>query len=246
MLTVVSAATADYSRPWVFPSLGMLHTARLVCLLHPADARPLPRGAERVPYDTPGVHHQDGRFLDAIPKLSERDVVVLADADGVFQRDFSPDEMRVLDDLGDHGFALGYNARPGQKGEEEHELLRPRQSLEETAARMDLPTVLLRGCRVYNTGFMCGRASAWRRLRQLYAQTVGGVDGGELFRIWSWPQYFICLTLSRHGIPVTELGPETHSHGHFPLTPRHLITRRQLTYCGQLVLFAHNVMGVSH
>lgn len=245
MLTVVSAATADYPRPWVFPSLGMLRGARVVCLLSPHDARPLPRGAERVPYDTPGVLHQDGRFLDAVPGLDEDDLVVLADADGVFQRDFSPAEMITLGDLRG-GFALGYNARPGQRGAEEHEALGPRQPLEATALALDLPAALLRGCWVYNTGFMAARVSAWRRLRRLYEQTVGGVDGGKLFRLHSWPQYFLAVTMTRHGMPVTELGHETHSHAHLPLTPRHSVSRRQLWYENQLVLYAHNVPGVSH
>lgn len=243
MLTVVTTTTPEYPRPWVFPTLGLL-SARVVCLLDPSDARPLPQLVQREPYVTPGVLYQDGRFLEAVPQVKDDDVVVLADADGVFQRDFSDAERATLAGLG-HGVALGYNMHPGQKGEAEYQELRPLQSIEEAAARLDLPAALLRGCWVYNTGLMAAKASTWRRVRRLFDLTVGA-HGPGLFRLHSWPQYFLCLTLARHGIPVTELGYETHSHGHFPLTARHAVARRQLYHGGRLVLFAHNVPGVSH
>src|SRR5262249_15463319 len=115
---VVTCCTPDYARPWIFPSLGMLRNSWSLCLLHPDDDRPLPFGALRVACDLGGYEYQDGRFLDAVPALTDDDVVVLADADGIFQRDFSADELATLTDLRD-GFALGYNVRPGQRGEEE-------------------------------------------------------------------------------------------------------------------------------
>lgn len=243
MLTLVTTATPDYARPWIFSSLGMIG-CRVVCLLDPADRRPLPIGVERHPYQTPGVLYQDGRFLDAVPGVVDDDLVVLADADGVFQRDFSAEEVETLGGLGPMDFALGYNVRPGQKGAEEYELLRPKQSLEDMARSLDWAPFMMRGCWIYNTGLMAARAATWRRLRESYAEVFGSVNGGEFFRLHSWPQYFLCLTFALHGFRVTELGYEVHSHGHFPLTPKHRIERRQLYHDGNLVLFAHNVPGV--
>lgn len=244
-MLLVTTCTKDYGRPWVFPSLGMLHSCDAACLLQPGDARPLPRGARRVDYDAPGYLFQDGRFLDALPGLPDDEIVILADADGVFQRDFSPAELDTLHDLRG-GFALGYNVGPGQKGELEYSLLRPKRSLHDVAGWLGVPEGVMRGAWVYNTGFMAARAGAWRHLRLRYADRFGGKDATGAFAIWSWPQYFICLTLSLCNFPVTELGYETHSHGHFPLTTKHTMQRRQLYYDGQLVLYAHNVSGVSH
>jgi hypothetical protein len=242
VLTVVTTATPDYPKPWVFPTLGLLRECRVVCLLHPEDRRPLPRGAERSPYLTPGVLHQDGRFLDAVPGVADDDLVVLADADGVFQRDWDPDELDELDAL-KGGVALGYNVRPGQRGAEEYGRLCPRQPLAGAAAALGLPEEVLRGCWVYNTGFMAARAGVWRHIRRLFADTFGE-RGPDLFGLPSWPQYLLCCLFCLHGIPVNELGYGTHSHGHCPLTPKHHVARRQLYYAGRLVLFAHNVPGV--
>lgn len=240
---VAMTCTPDYPRPWVFPSLGML-TGRVVCLLDAKDRRPLPRGCERVAWQAKDCSFQDGRFLDALPNVKDDDVVVLADADGVFQRDWSDAEREVLDGLGD-AFALGYNMRPGQRGAEEFEALKPRQSLEEAAGALGIPAKDLRGCLLYNTGLMAARASSWRRLTKAFAEAFGG-RGAEFFAMHSWPQYFVCLALHRAGVPVVELGYETHSHGHFPLTPDHAARHRRLYYRGELVLFAHNISGVSH
>lgn len=244
-LTVVTTCTPEYARPWVFPSLGMLHGARVVALLDPDDRRPLPRGVERHPYRTPGVLHQDGRFLEAIPGVRDDDTVVLADADGVFQRDFDAAELDALAHLRG-GFGLGYNFRPGQRGEEEFRELRPKTSVGEAAKALGVPAETLRGVWIYNTGFMAAKAGVWKGLRSRYATLFGEVDGSKLFCLHSWPQYLICLTLALTGIPVTELGYETHSHGHCPLTPKHTAARRQLYYAGKLVLYAHNVGGISH
>jgi hypothetical protein len=244
LLTVVTTCTPEYQKPWVFPSLGML-TCRVVALLDPEDRRPLPRGAERAAYRTPGVLYQDGRFLDAVPGLHDDDVVVLADADGVFQRDFDASELDTLDNLRG-GFALGYNMHPGQRGEYEYRELRPKQGMEEAAPRLGVGVEILKGCWVYNTGLMAAKVGVWKGLRAKYAERFGAVDGGQLFRLHSWPQYLICLTLALGGVPVTELGYDTHSQGHFPLTPKHHAVRRQLYYSGKLVLYAHNILGVSH
>ncbi len=255
MLTTVTTATADYSRPWVFPSLGMLR-GRVVALLSPDDRRPLPVNVQCYPYQTPGVLFQDGRFLDAIPDVKDNDRVILADADGVFQRDFTTAELETLSDL-DDGVALGYNVRPGQQGEEEYQRLGPRRGLEEAATALNLPASLLCGAWIYNTGFMAARARTWHRIRRLFIETFmriqppgseitsGGI-GASLFRLPAWPQYFLCVLFTLHGIPVTELPFSCHSHGHVPLTSLHRISRRQLYYDGKLVLYAHNVQGCSH
>ncbi len=243
MLTTVTTATADYSRPWVFPSLGMLR-GRVVALLSPDDRRPLPVNVQCYPYQTPGVLFQDGRFLDAVPDVKDNDRVILADADGVFQRDYTTAELETLSDL-DDGVALGYNVRPGQQGEEEYGRLGPLQPIGEAARVLELPESLLRGAWIYNTGFMVARARTWRRIRTLFVEAFGD-RGPGLFRFPAWPQYFLCLLFALHGIAVTELGYETHSHGHCPLTPRHRIEKRCLWYDGQRVLFAHACGGVTH
>lgn len=242
MLTVVTTCTPDYSKPWIFPSLGML-SCRVVCLLDPADSRPLPRGVERAPYLTPGVAYQDGRFLGAVPNVADDDLICLTDADGIFQRDFSEEGVAVLSGcLGMNGFALGYNMYPGQRGAAEHEELRPNQPIERTAELLGLPVKALATVMVYNTGLMIARPTAWRQLRVRYAELFAS-RGRDLFQLHSWPQYFICLTLAM-GFSVVELDYKTHSHGHFPLTAQHRIERRQLWYGEDLVLYAHAVPGV--
>ncbi len=243
VLTVVTTATPDYNRPWIFPTLGMVR-GRVIALLSPDDRRPLPVNVQCYPYQTPGVLFQDGRFLDAVPDVKDNDRVILADADGVFQRDFTTAELETLSDL-DDGVALGYNVRPGQQGEEEYDRLGPRQSIQEAAATLGIPFEMMCGAWIYNTGFMAARARTWRRIRTLFVEMFGE-RGPGLFRLPAWPQYFLCLLFGLHGIAVTELGYGVHSHAHCPLTPRHRIEKRCLWYAGERVLYAHNVIGVSH
>lgn len=214
----------------------------MVCLLDPADKRSLPTNCERVPY-TGDRYYQHGSFLADVPGVKDDDIVILADADAVVQRDLDAAELKTLHVLGD-GFALGYNAGKGQKGEYEFRLLQPKVSVNAAAEQTGMTVPLLMKVPVYNTGLVAGRVESWHHLHFFYNQHFGPGVGETIFAYPAWMQYFVCLTLAYNAIPVTELGYETHSHGHFGLSPWHAIADGRLTYMGQLVFFAHFVNGV--
>ncbi len=240
----VTTCGKDYGRPWIFPSLGML-SCRVACLLESGDDRPLPVNVERIPY-AGDRYYQAGQFLDSLPLQDDSELLVMADADAIVQRDFDADELATFDRMS--GVALGYNMRPGQQGRHELELLQPKMPLAELGGRVRLSAKSLEDCPMYNTGLMVARVKVWRRLLAAYEGTVGAAmsRAGEMFFCYAGAsmQYFICCVLHEYGIPVTELGYVTHSHGHFGLTGDHTIHDRKLYYRGRLVFFPHFVGGV--
>lgn len=247
----VTTCTPTYKKAWIFDSLARLASCRVVALLDlpPFDPRPLPANVERLPWQPGGLEYQAGYFLDGLHPcdLHDEGVVILADADAVVQRDFDESELATLARLDENTFAMGYNLRPGQTGAEEHELLRPRQPLEETAAKLKAPADVLRHCRVYNTGLVAGRVCAWRRLRHLYEcyyRCAGEVAPG-LFALHSWPQYLICSLLYEQGFAVEELPYSVHSHGHLGLQPGCTVEGGRLLRGGRPVFFAHAVPGLA-
>jgi hypothetical protein len=252
----VTTTTPDYSKAWVFPGLEHL-SDRIVCLLDDSDDRRLPDNCERVSYKCEGVIHQDGRFVDTVPGLKDDDIVILLDADGVIQRDLNYWERAVLNSM-NGSFAMGYNVHPGQQGEEEYNLLKPKLNIYDAAQKLGTYSKILRNSWIYNTGMMAARTKTWRQLKELMTPIVDKKPE-QLFEMHSWPQYIICCSLFQGGVPVAELGYETHSHGHFRLPDNHKILeesrlglqgnmlppRRRLYYDGQLVFFAHNVNGIT-
>lgn len=246
----VTTATPTYKKAWIFPSLSRLASCRPVVLLDlpEFDPRPLPANVERLPWQPGGLEYQAGFFLDGLCPFDLKDdqLVILADADAVVQRDLNEEELATLARLDENTFAMGYNLRPGQTGAEEHELLRARQSLEETARALKAPPDVLRHCRVYNTGLVAGRVRAWRRLRHLYEcyYRCAGEVAVQLFALHSWPQYLICSVLYEHGFAVEEMGCDFHSHGHLGLQPGCTVEGGRLLHGGRPVFFAHAVPGL--
>ncbi len=240
----VTTCGKDYTRPWIFPSLSRL-SCRVVCLLDPADGRELPPNAERVPCGMDRFY-QAGQFLEYVPGLADDDLLCVADADAVIQRDFSPEELAAFGEM--PGIALGYNMRPGQLGRHELELLHPKLPLSELGRQVNLSVKSLEDCRMYNTGLMIARVSFWRKLLGLYERTVGGAMSRCTELFFDYPgasmQYFICCVLHEFGLPVHEMGYETHSHGHFDLTAGHAIRERKLLYQDRPVFFAHFVSSI--
>ncbi len=239
----VTSCGPHYHRPWIFPTLGRL-SCRVVCLLHPSDKRELPPNVERVPF-LGDRYYQDGRFLDAIPGVSDDEVVILADADAHMQRDFSPSELDMMSSLGD-GLAAGWNAQPGQTGEQEfYGLERSTRGLPAVAEALGLPAVTLRNAPVFNWGLVAGKARTWRRLAKIYQETVG--DKGELFSNPCYMQYLLCVLCHHNRIPIRSIGYLLHSHEHFPpLSRSHAIKEGKLYYNDKLVCYAHYVQGVTH
>lgn len=238
-----TSAPPSFDRPWIFPTLDRAKSCRVMALLDSRDGRSLPDNTERRPFDH-GYCPQDGSFLDGLPALSDSDVVILADADAVVQRDLTETELASFRGLGD-AVALGWNANPGQTGREEFNNLSPRVDLEAAAKILGTTPALLDAMPVYNCGFMAATLGTWRRIREAYTSEFRA-KGPVIFADIHWGQLQFCLLLKMGGIRVKDLGYEIHSHGHYPLTAAHEIRDGKLYYDGQLVFFAHNVKGVSH
>ncbi len=242
-MILVTSCGHDYKRPWIFPTLERL-SCRVMCLLHPDDNRILQRNAEKVPY-LGGRYYQHGSFLESISGIADDEVVILADADAVIQRDLSSSERAVFNGLGDE-MAAGWNMRPGQNGEQEFHSIRCRCSLDGAARVLSLPATSLREAPVFNWGLVASRAGTWRRLAFLYQKAIGDW-GPRLFDNLCYMQYLLCVVCHHHGIKILPLGYDLHSHAHFPpLSNEHTVRDRRLYYRQELVFFAHYVPGVTH
>ena len=212
----------------------------MVCLLEPGDTRELPANCERVPF-TGDRYYQAGQFLPDVPGLAEDDLLIMADADAVVQRDWEPEELELM--RGAKGVCLGYNMRQGQQGRHELEILQPKLPLSEVGRQVKMSPKTLEDCPMYNTGLMSARVSVWRNVLRLYEEHAGGVMARCHDIFFCYPsasmQYFICCVLSECGVPVTEFGYVTHSHGHFGLPEGSRIEANRLYYRDRLVFFAH-------
>lgn len=241
-LTFATSSSADFPRQWVWDSLHHL-TPPVVAFLHPKDETVLPSGVTRMDYLGDRFFY-DGKFLPSTHVIKDDEVVVLFDVDGVFQRDVLPGEL----DLPRDGIAAGWNSKVGETGREELPRLKPKLDNHRLAGKLGLPEALLHSAPIYNLGLVAARASTWRYLTYLYNRHIWS-QGPQLFGDLHFQQYLVCLLLEHYRIPVRPLGFETHSHGHYRLQREHNITDGKLYYPhreGKLVLYVHNVGGVSH
>lgn len=241
-MTFATSSAADYPKQWVWSSLHHL-TSPVVAFLHPKDQTVLPSGVTRMDYLGDRFFY-DGKFMPSVHDLPEDELVVLFDVDGVFQRDVMPGELDVPMD----GIAAGHNSRVGETGLEELGRLVPRLDNRRLAGKLGLPEAVLHSAPIYNLGLVAARGRTWRYLSYLYNRHVWS-QGPQLFGNQHFQQYLICLLLEHYHIPVRALGFETHSHGHYRLQREHNVTDGKLYYPhreGKLVLYVHNVKGVSH
>lgn len=234
MIFVVSSSPT-YPRAWVFPSLRHLSGHRVIALLDPSDRRELPLGVERRDFVSDCFFY-DGRFVEALD-VEDVENIVLIDADAVVQRAPRDGELECRD-----GFAIGYNAGLEDTAALESKRIAPFNSFEGMGrvVGVDLRTVPMR-----NMGITVAKAWRWRWLREAYAPLER--DGYALLQDrLHFMQFFACIAIAKHGVPLRDLGYETHSHGHYGLTADHSIRDGQLLYRGQPVFFAHFVKGVTH
>lgn len=242
MLTFVTTCHPEYAKAFVFPTLSRL-TCRVVVLLDPSDKRELPQNVERYDFASDRFYQQ-GKFLDAFPHDKD-DIVILADADAVVQRDFNDAEQLAFDNLGGCLMA-GPNMYPGQGGAEELDILKLIVPVEEAVQKLRVTAEVLMGLRMYNWGLVAGKASTWKRLQGYYEAMTFGFDPQTLFLHPTWLQYLLCAAVHRWAMPVVEMPYTVHSHQHFSVRPEHNIRKGQLYYGNELVMFAHWFRGVTH
>jgi hypothetical protein len=214
---VVTVITENYiprARPFL-ASLALARSARRWVICNGFNPGPLAaefpyltfRRMEASDLDSFGMS-QFGRWLDVLPEVRDTDVVVLSDADVVCQRDLAAAERALLAGLPDDVFAAAWNAGPGD-------------DLAAEADRIGLADRArwgpLSGVAVVNCGVLAMRASAWRRLRELYEARAG-----EFYRRTSHRcrcQWLVCWCLRVLGLRHVLLDAATHAHGHFSIPP---------------------------
>jgi hypothetical protein len=227
----------EYSKPWIFPTLSNL-SCRTCALLDPDDARTLPANVERIPFRS-GRFYQAGQFLDAFNGTLDRDdVVVLADADALVQRDFTEAERAMLLNIGD-AVAAGTNMGWEQIGQQEMDILRPKPSVERLAAALRVPEIVLCYTPMYNWGLVAAKVSTWNLLRKLYAATTRYTNPQSLFVHPTWMQFILNVLLTYYQVPVVEMGYGLHSHGHFGIQDEHRKKDGKLHYKGEVVFYSH-------
>jgi len=155
---------------------------------------------------------QHGRFLDAVPELGAREVVVLSDADVLVQRDFRPQELARFHAHGASTLSAGSNAGDRDMLADEAARLEIEPEEPDPYERFDL-----RRIPVYNCGVLVGRAGLFRRIQEEYERDCYDFYGRCSSR--SRCQFHICLVLHVLGVLVDRLAGQVHTHGHFGLPP---------------------------
>ncbi len=238
MIVIATAITLDYlkkAQP-LLRSFRYLHSCKcwVVTVGFDLPATDYYQTARLEPTGKPAL--QQGQVLDALPPLDPDDILVMVDADGLFQRDFTKDELDWL--LGANDFLIGPNRLELELGEEEYRHLSPTYSIEEFEA-----VVPVRNVPVYNCGFMAARVSTWKALRKEYDQldrVVGGWFGN-----WRYCQLLFCCCLRSLGMHVKEASRILHCHGHSGLPSGSKVDNGVLSFQGETVLYAHYVEGLS-
>jgi len=158
---------------------------------------------------------QYGAWLDALPH-DPGDVLVMADADAVFQRGLDPGELAMLESLGPDEVAVGPNA--GEQDTLQREAARLRRGSHEPMDQtLDglYPGFSALPC--YNVGFLAARASWWPRLRAAFVQAWP--EFNRLFTHRARCQWLTCWLIHAMGSTVKVLPYSIHAHGHFGLPP---------------------------
>lgn len=186
---------------------------------------------------------QYGAWTRAVP-FAEDELVVLVDADSMFQRPIGDDEVEILQSIGRQQAGMNYNAGPDDTLRQEVARLAGIYADEPPDAEAILeffyPGYGELPC--YNGGFIAARMSAWYDLRDAfeiawpcYTSLFRGINACQVLTNW----------LLQRGIPGSSVlvVPQTiHTHSHYPLPPdcRYEVDP-QAVYCGdRLVWFAHH------
>lgn len=178
---------------------------------------------------------QHGTFLDALT-VDEDDVVLLIDGtDVVLQRDLTPIELDMLENLGEEAVAVGWNGGPGDTLRQEWDRLNPKAKL--TAAEHAFGE--LGRIPVYNCGVLAMRARTWDAVRATYIEAW---RSRPLFGNPRCCQFLLCWCFHALGLAVEPLSPAFHSHNHFiyEFGPEHWFTADGLLHWRTEKVFARH------
>lgn len=165
---------------------------------------------------------QGGQFLDALPAMNDDELVILADADILIQRDFTAQELQQFDRMDGKTLALAWNAHD-------------KDNLHEEAGRIGMTAEdWMKNVPCYNCGVIVGRVSAWKKLRAEFEKDA--IDWYSKSDNRCRIQWVICNAIRRAGLRVAPLSLATHAHGHFELAPGVTPDGKHL---GDTVLFRH-------
>jgi len=218
---------------------GFRRTPGLIGKFPALDWYHLPAGQ---PGDSEGCV-QYGAWTRAVP-FDDDELVVMADADSVFQRPLDEDERAILESLGADQAGMTFNAGPEDTlGQEAERLRRIRPA--DPAEPDDILDLFYPGFArlpCYNGGLIAARMSLWRRSREAfeaayscYASLFHGINACQILINW----------LLQRGIPEASvvLLPQTmHTHAHYALPPDCRVTVDPITVSlgHRPVWFAHH------
>lgn len=173
---------------------------------------------------------QQGCFLDVLGAADD-DVLIFTDGDIALQRPPSADELSYLGAIPQGTIALAWNCGP-------HDTLQfEADRLELSAAGREQFGGLLH-LKVWNVGVIVCRAATYRRIYDRYMERwpVFAPETGHYAR----NQFLMCAVVHELGLPVWELSPAIHAHGHWTELPYGCEDRDgELWYQGERVLFRH-------
>lgn len=183
-------------------------------------------------------------FLDAFPDVVNDELVILTDADGTYQRDFSDTELQWMDRLEDNDIGVYWNCGPSD-------------TLQAEADRIELSPQLgwkyevslssrLSDWHCFNCGLMIARASTYRRIQKEYASLCEEFYANTPHR--SRCQFLLNYCWHRLGVNVEILPHTFHQHAHLRDCEGHILLSapdaevRWKTVCvgGTPVVFRHH------
>jgi hypothetical protein len=177
---------------------------------------------------------QHGRFLDALPHLSDDELINLSDADVLIQRQYTDAEVAFADAIDGNTISAGINSCHAPGGD----------LLDLEAVRIHYPYVRDDGAKCWNCGNMLGRVSAFRRIQPWYEEDCQDFYRKAPHR--SRCQYHFWHSVYRMSPPMNfvQLPNTWHTHGHYGLPNGARIVNRRLFFDGSLVMFAHCIRGL--
>jgi hypothetical protein len=205
---------------------------------------PVPDSMVRMPdsgtlFGRPIVQH--GSFLPVLRQvdaINDGTVVLFVDADAVFQRPFTGEEINHIEQVGTNNYLVGVNRihdRPELWQDEAPRILPTESYHREYRGQFDdVP--------VFNTGFLAMHTGVYQTV---YHRVVNFVKTyGHWFQHHAATQIFLCAAMHKLGLRHVPAPLDMAAHGHCGTPPGVTIEDNKAFHNGRLIAYAHALCGL--
>jgi len=204
---------------------------------HPDGMLALPEPGEM--FGRPIVQH--GKFLRTLydaGDIEDGTIVMFVDADAIFQRAFTGEEINYLEHVGTNNYLVGPNRihdRPELWGDEAPRILPTAAYQKEYRGQFDQVPV-------FNTGFLAMRAGVYQ---SVYHRVLGMVEShGHWFQHHAATQLFLCAAMHDLGLRHLPVPLDMAAHGHCGTPPGVTVKDNKAFHEGRLIAYAHMLCGL--